>query len=309
MIGRTLGRYLILEQIGAGGMGVVYRAQDDRLGRTVALKVLPAGMLADEAARKRFQKEALALSQLNHPNIATVHDFDTQKDVDFLVMEEIPGITLDRKLETGGALQEKEITRYGMQLAEGLAAAHEKGVVHRDLKPGNLRITPDGRLKILDFGLAKWLQPAHPTDLTRSLSESQQAVGTLPYMAPEQVQGEPADARTDLYAVGTVLYEMATGRRPFPETQGPRLINAILHQAPVAPRALNPRVSPELERIALKCLEKEPENRYQSARDLEVDLRRLGASAPLTTAPPVPARRDGEGAPGGARRAALPVAA
>ncbi len=297
MIGRTLGRYRVLAQIGAGGMGVVYRAHDERLDRDVALKVLPPGTLADETARRRFHKEAQSLSRLNHPNIATVHDFDTQEGVDFLVMEEVPGSSLDHRLETGGPLPEKEVARYGMQLAEGLAAAHERGVVHRDLKPGNLQVTPDGRLKILDFGLARWRQAAGPADITRSVSEAQHVVGTLPYMAPEQVQGEPADARTDIYGAGAVCYEMATGGPPFSETQGPRLIDAILHQSPVTPRALNPHVSPELERIILKCLEKDPEDRYQSAKELLVDLRRLGASAPRSAV--VPAKR---------RRFALPLA-
>jgi len=162
MVGKTLSHYRILEKIGAGGMGEVYRARDEHLGRDVAVKVLPTGTLTGEHDRKRFRKEALALSKLNHPNIETVHDFDTQEGVDFLVMEHIPGVTLNDKL-AAGPLLEKEVLRLGVQLAEGLAAAHERGVVHRDLKPGNLRITPDGRLKILDFGLAKLIQPFSAT--------------------------------------------------------------------------------------------------------------------------------------------------
>ena len=189
MIGQTLSHYRVFEQIGAGGMGVVYRAHDERLDRDVALKVLPAGTLTHDAARKRFRKEALMLSKLNHPNIETVFDFDTQNGVDFLVMELIPGVSLDHKLFSG-PMPEREVQHLGVQLADGLAAAHGQGVIHRDLKPGNLRLTPDGRLKILDFGLAKLLEPPHPGDLTKSLTESQAVTGTLPYMAPEQLRGE-----------------------------------------------------------------------------------------------------------------------
>src|SRR5271157_3505292 len=188
LVGSELGRYRIAEKVGAGGMGEVYRAHDQHLARDVAIKVLPPGALSDESARKHFHKEALILSQLNHPNVATIHDFDTQQSVDFLVMEYIPGITLSEKV-AAGPLPEKEVLRLGVQLAEGLAAAHERGVVHRDLKPGNLRITSDGRLKILDFGLAKLWHPVTATATTESLSETQAMAGTLPYMAPEQLLG------------------------------------------------------------------------------------------------------------------------
>ncbi len=274
LVGQTISHYRIAEKIGAGGMGEVYRARDEHLSRDVAIKVLPPGTLSDESARKHFRKEALILSQLNHPNIATVHDFDTQQGTDFLVMEYIPGITLSEKL-AAGALPEKEVLRLGVQLAEGLAAAHDHGVVHRDLKPGNLRVTSDGRLKILDFGLAKLWRPVTATATTESLSETQTMAGTLPYMAPEQLLGEEIDARTDLHAAGLVLYEMATGRYPFVEVERSQLIGTILHRPPRSPTALNPKLSPELERIIGKCLEKEPENRYQSAKELVIDLRRL----------------------------------
>lgn len=280
MIGQTLGHYRILEQIGAGGMGVVYRAHDERLDRDVALKVLPSGALADEAARKRFRKEALALSKLNHPNIETVHDFDTQDSVDFLVMELIPGIGLDEKLRAG-PLPEKEVLRLGEQLADGLAAAHAEGIIHRDLKPGNLRLTLDGRLKILDFGLAKLFREVAETDVTASVTETRGATGTLPYMAPEQLRGEKVDARGDVWASGAVLYEMATGRRPFPQQSGPMLTEAILHQHPQPPSELHPSVSLPLEDVIVKALDKNPEHRYQSARELRVDLERLRAGAPI----------------------------
>jgi len=283
-IARTIGRYRVEEKLGAGGMGVVYRARDERLDRDVALKVLPPGTLADEAARKRFRKEALALSQLNHPNIATVYDFDTDQGVDLLVMEYIPGVTLDEKV-AAGPLTEQEVYRLGTQLAQGLTAAHEVGVVHCDLKPGNLRVTPDGRVKIMDFGLAKLLHPADEDKevrATSSLGQPQGAMGTLPYMSPEQLREEDVDPRSDIYAAGAVLYEMATGRRPFVETGRARLIDVILHQSPRLPTTLNPRVSPQLERIILKALDKDPPRRYQSARELSLDLERQSGPPPVT---------------------------
>ncbi len=299
MVGRVLGHYRIQEEIGAGGMGVVCRAHDERLDRDVAVKVLPPGTLNDDASRKRFRKEALTLSRLNHPNIETVFDFDTQEGVDFLVMELIPGITLDLKLRAG-PFPEKEVLRLGTQLAEGLAAAHAEGVIHRDLKPGNLRVTPDGRLKILDFGLAKLMPQAVGIAATASLSELHGLTGTLPYMAPEQLRNEPADARTDIWAAGAVLYELATGRRPFPQASGPMLTDAILHQEPPPPCTVNRSLTPALETILLKALDKEPDRRYQSARELRVDLER-GDTRHVPTSAPMPARNR--------RRAALIVAA
>src|SRR5881296_3833141 len=237
MIGRTLGHYRIIEKIGAGGMGEVYLARDERLQRDVAIKILPAGMLSDDTARTRFRKEALALSRLNHPNVATVHDFDTAEGVDFLVMEYIRGDTLSRKL-VDGRLHESEVIRIGIQVAEGLEAGHKENVIHRDIKPGNIRLTLDGRAKILDFGLAKVVRPTSGTATADSLSETG-TVGTLPYMAPEQVRGRQVDARTDIWALGAVLYEMATGRRPFLENDSFRLVTAILESAPSSPRRLN----------------------------------------------------------------------
>ena len=276
----TLSHYRILEQIGKGGMGVVYRAHDDHLDCDVAVKVLPAREFADEPARKRFRKEALALSKLNHPNIAVVHDFDTQDGTDFLVEELIPGLSLSEML-VSGPLPEREIINLGSQLAEGLATAHQHGIIHRDLKPANIRVTSDARLKILDFGLAHIAQPATPTALTASETHSATFAGTLPYMAPEQLLGEPVDARADIWAAGCVLYEMATGRQPFAGT-GPALIDAILHHPAPAASRLNPALSAGLEQIILKSLEKDPSLRYASARDIAVDLHRLTSSSSVT---------------------------
>lgn len=290
MIGRKLSHYRVVERIGAGGMGVVYRAHDEQLDRDVAIKVLPPGSLADEVARKRFRKEALSLARLNHPNVATVHEFGTQDGADFLVTEYIAGITLDTRL-VQGAVPVEEVVRLGLQLAEGLAAAHQQGVVHRDLKPGNLRLTADGRLKILDFGLAQPMP--HPSEhgMTATITQSQDTTGTLPYMAPEQLGGEVADARTDIWSAGSVLYEMATGKRPFVQATPALLINAILNQTPEAPGKVNPAVPAVLEHIILKALQKDPAKRYQTARELATDLERT--TAPTAPVPVQPKHRSG----------------
>jgi|CZLA01.1.fsa_nt_gi serine/threonine-protein kinase len=293
LVGLRLGHYLVVERIGAGGMGEVYRARDEHLDRDVAIKVLPPETFSDDSARKHFRTEALALSKLNHPNIATIHDFDTQQEVDFLVMEYVSGVTLSERI-ANHALPEKECTRLGLQLVEGLAAAHEQRVIHRDLKPNNLRLTPDGRLKILDFGLAKLAPPAKPESDADTESETQTGAGTLPYMSPEQLQGEAVDARSDIWAAGTVLYEMATGHTAFHEKTATATAGAILHKPVAPPGRLTHGLSPHLEDIILKCLEKEAENRYQSAKELAVDLRRLGApsaGASVRTAEPKPWRR------------------
>ncbi|HMI50369.1 MAG TPA: tetratricopeptide repeat protein [Candidatus Saccharimonadales bacterium] len=281
MIGRTLGHYQVIEKIGEGGMGVVYRARDQRLERDVALKVLPAGILGDPAARKRFRNEALALARLNHPNICSVFDFNAEGDSDFLVMEFVPGISLHEKLEQGNSTL-AEVVPLGLQVSAGLAVAHEQGVIHRDLKPANLRVTPDGRLKILDFGLAKFFHPEAGLDATLSVADTSSFSGTVPYMAPEQLRGEPPDARTDIYAVGAVLYELATGRRPFPEPQLAKLIDAILNNDPTPAARLNRDVTPALESVLQKALAHSPGDRYQSARELHADLERLSnAQTPL----------------------------
>ena len=281
--GDRIGPYEILARIGSGGMGIVYRAIDTRLEREVAIKVLSVGLLIDEDARRRFRREALALAKLNHANIAAVYDVGEQGGTDYLVMEYVTGLSLAEKIKSG-ALGEKEISSLGSQIAAALEEAHDRGVIHRDLKPANLMVTPKGQAKVLDFGLAKLLLPFSEVATTQSFAESQALVGTLPYMAPEQLQGEPVDARTDIHALGLVLYEMASGHRLFQQDSIPRLSDAILHQQPVTPRAFNSRVSPELERIVLKCLEKEPENRYQSAKELGVDLHRLGAPGSIRAA-------------------------
>jgi eukaryotic-like serine/threonine-protein kinase len=286
---QTLGRYTVQEKAGEGGMGVVYRAKDERLERDVALKVLAPGLLADAEARKRFRKEALALSKLNHPNIATIFDFDSDKGTDFLVMEYVDGQSLSARI-AGGPLIERDVVSVGEQIALALEEASEHGVTHRDLKPANILLTTKGRVKVLDFGLATLLHSPTGDDATQSLSDSRLVVGTLPYMSPEQLRGEKADGRSDIYSCGVVLYEMATGRRPFCSDLPSRLSDQILHDLPVVPRALNARVSQELERITLKCLDKQPENRYQSAKELAIDLRRLSSSS-TTASPTVNSRK------------------
>ncbi len=270
LVDRTLGRYRVLERLGAGGMGVVYRARDERLDRDVALKVLPPGRLSDENARRLFKKEALALSRINHPQIATIHDFDTDSGVDFLVMEYIPGKGLDQ-LIAEGSLTDATVRELGTQLADGLAALHQHGMVHRDLKPGNLRLTPDGRLKILDFGLARLLQPV-TSRITETFDSAAEFAGTLPYMAPEQIKGDAIDQRTDIYAAGAVLYELATGRPLFPGAGRAELVGAILGRTPTSPKQINPSLSDSLEQTIVRALAKDPMSRLSSAGDLRIAL-------------------------------------
>ncbi len=271
--GTLLGHYRLLEQVGHGGMGIVFRARDEQLDRDVAVKILPAGTFLTENARKQFRHEAQVLAKLNHPNVAMAFDYGRQDEIAYLVTEYVGGTTLEAKL-SNGAFPQKVVIQLGMQLAKGLVAAHREHIIHRDLKPSNLRLSADGELKILDFGLACCHEPI--TDLAKTLSlEPQNAVGTLPYMAPEQVRGEDADQRTDIWGAGAVLYELATGHRPFPIASSLKLIDAIQHAVPPAPSALNRQITPSLDAVILKALDKDPERRYQSAGELGVDLMRL----------------------------------
>jgi serine/threonine-protein kinase len=283
----TLGHYTVVEELGAGGMGVGYRARDTRL---VALKVLPSGSLDDERARPRFHREALTLAKLNHPHIGAVYDFDTDDGLDFLVMEYVAGQTLADRLR-GAPLAERDVLALGSQIARALEDAHDHGVVHRDLKPGNIMVSHKGASKVLDFGLALLLTPASGEADTVTMVRDGGFAGTLPYMAPEQLRNQAANARTDIHALGAVLYEMATGRRAFDVAHAPELVDAILNRAPVAPRAFSPRLSTELERIVLKCLEKDPEQRYQSAREVAIDLERLKSQGTAVPAPLSPMGR------------------
>ena len=272
--GEVLGHYRVHEKIGEGGMGEVYRARDEHLDSDVAIKVLPPECVRDESARQRFRQEAHALARLNHPNIAVIHDFDSERGVDYLVMEYIPGINLSARL-IAGKLREEEVVRLGTQLADGLCAAHAHGVIHTDLKPDNLRLTEEGWLKILDFGLAKLRVPVAGNGTTESLTETRSVAGTLAYMSPEQARGESVDARTDLFSFGAVLYEMATGKAAFVGASAAAVLAALLTQAPRSPSSLNPDLSPALERIIDKALEKNRDLRYQSAAEMRSDLNRL----------------------------------
>lgn len=275
--GQTLGHFRLIEEIGAGGFGVVYRARDERLERDVALKVLNIKTLSDPSARKHFRREALILSRLNHPNVESVFEFDSENGVDYLVLEYVSGTALNERLEKG-ALPEKEVLTLGIQMARGLAAAHAQGVLHRDLKPGNLRVTPENVLKILDFGLAQlFASPEAPTleqAATVTMEVPGRVTGTPAYLAPEQLDGKGPDHRSDIYSAGVVLYELATGSRPFPQKQQ-LLWDAIRYSSTPAPRTKNQEISPALEAVILKCMEKDPNLRYQSATELLEDLKEL----------------------------------
>jgi eukaryotic-like serine/threonine-protein kinase len=281
IVGQYFGHFRIIERIGEGGMGVVYRAQDLRLQRDVALKVLAPAALADKAARKRFRKEALTLSQLSHANIATIYDFDTENGQDFLVMELIPGKTLAHML-SGGALPERDVIDLALQIANALEEAHSRGVVHRDLKPGNMMVTEKGLLKVLDFGLAQLVRISDVAS-TESLSPVDQIIGTLHYMSPEMLNSGSADARSDLWSFGVVLYEMVAGRRPFTGETKFGITSAILRDPP---ERLSSRVSSPLERLIFRCLEKDPKRRFGRASEVHAALQTMQSGSPT----PVPLR-------------------
>jgi serine/threonine protein kinase len=293
--GTRIGPYEIDGWLGAGGMGEVYRARDPRLGRDVAIKLVLPAFATDAARLRRFEQEARAAGQLNHPGILSVYDVGMHQGAPYVVSELLEGETLRSAMRTG--LPARRALDFARQIAEALAAAHDKGIVHRDLKPDNLFVSRDGRIKILDFGLAKLTQPleldptraADPTDTQAGV-----VLGTAGYMSPEQARGEPADHRSDIFSVGAVLYEMAAGRPAFTRGSAAETIAAILKEDPPTP--FSPDTSPALERVVLRCLEKHPEARFQSARDLAFTLRELADSTSSGTSP--------RAAAGGARRRA-----
>jgi serine/threonine protein kinase len=294
--GTKLGPYEIQSLLGAGGMGEVYRARDTRLNRTVAIKVIPQHLSTDPARRQRFEREARAISALQHPNICTLHDIGHQDGTDYLVMEYLEGETLALRLVR--VLPLEQMLRFGIDVADALDAAHRRGIVHRDLKPGNIIVTAHGECKVLDFGLAK-LEKDTDSDaetVTRSelLTSPGTALGTVAYMSPEQVRGEALDARTDIFSLGTVMYEMACGKLPFFGKTSGMVFKAILDETPPAPTRLNSALPVQLDEIVSKALEKDRELRYQSAADLRTDLKRLQRDTESAKHVPV-ARAEGGG--------------
>ena len=293
MIGNTVSHYRVTHQLGAGGMGVVYGADDTRLGRQVALKFIPQDLARDRQAVERFRIEARAASGLNHPNICTVHDIGEDDGHPFIVMEWMKGQTLHDRL-SAGPIKIQQIVDIGIEVADALDAAHTQGIVHRDIKPANIFITERGHVKVMDFGLAKLLSGSDAVQtgeqVVEALTSPGITLGTASYMSPEQTAGDTLDGRSDLFSLGVVLYECATGHRPFVGNNTRAVLSAILHQAPMAPAMLNPDLPVRLQQVISDCLEKDPDLRYQNAAGLRTDLKRVkrdlesGRTASLTAA-------------------------
>ena len=288
LVGRTLGHYRIVEQIGAGGMGVVYRAHDERLDRDVAVKVLHREVASNPERLARFEREAKAVAKLEHPNILAIHDFGTEDGIAYAVMELLEGESLREVISREGLSTSKAV-EYARAIADGLSAAHEKSIVHRDLKPENVFLTRDSRIKILDFGLAKLALPeqdlATATPTATLETQAGSLLGTVAYMAPEQVQGLPANERSDIFAFGVVLYEMLTGHRPFGGSTSLETAAAILKEDPEPISTVSSAVPPALGSVVGQCLEKRPEDRFSSAHDLSLTLGAIDSAAPALSAP------------------------